>query len=302
MRKILILSCVLTFQTTYLAAQAPVKLTLDDGSSIRCQILAASIPFATPYGSLAVPVGDIVRIRFGAHATAAERKTMDAAAKTLGSGVHRERETAAKTLRGLGRSAVPTLRKAADGPDREAAKRATDMLAAILEADPREVLDYDTLTLRRFTVEGSVSAETLAFRSSVFGDFSVPLGKIDTLLILGRHDGTVAVDVTKDWTGTQMIFVPGDVVTITATGVVDLWPQTPGQYVATPKGYHAIGKGGQFNAGTLIGRIGGGPVFIIGEKATVTVREAGELHLSVVQSPWNNESSGAYSVTIRSGR
>ena len=91
-------------------AQTPVKLALTDGSSIRCTVLAQSLPVETEFGTLTVPLNAISRIRFGIHCTAGEKKLLDAAAKSLGSAIHKERDGAYKDLRSFGRIAIPHLR------------------------------------------------------------------------------------------------------------------------------------------------------------------------------------------------
>ncbi len=86
---------------------------------------------------------------------------------------------------------------------------------------------------------------------------------------------------------------------ITSQGTVDLWPQTPGQYVAQPRGYNTPGKGGAFLAGALVGRIGeSGRTFLIGERFETTPNDEGKLYLQVIPSPWNNGSTGTYRVRI----
>jgi hypothetical protein len=89
---------------------------------------------------------------------------------------------------------------------------------------------------------------------------------------------------------------------IHATGQVDLWPQTPGQYVASPKGFQTVGKGGQFQAAALIAKVGEhGKAFNVGEQYQGSAAEEGRLYLLIVPSPWNNASTGRYSVRIQTG-
>ena len=81
---------------------------------------------------------------------------------------------------------------------------------------------------------------------------------------------------------------------------VDLWPPTPGQYLAAPRGYDAPGKGGSYQAGALIGKVGDtGRTFLIGERYDGAVTEEGKLYLQIIGSPWNNASLGSYRVRIQ---
>jgi hypothetical protein len=86
---------------------------------------------------------------------------------------------------------------------------------------------------------------------------------------------------------------------LTGDGQVDLWPMGPGQYLASPKGFNTPGKGGHFQAGALVGRVGEtGKAFLIGERYEGTPGEEGKLYLQITPSPWNNASSGCYRVRI----
>jgi hypothetical protein len=70
--------------------------------------------------------------------------------------------------------------------------------------------------------------------------------------------------------------------------------------MAAPKGYNTAGKGGQFMAGALVGRIGdNGKAFFIGDRYDAAVTEEGKLFLLIIPSPWNNASTGQYRVRIQ---
>jgi hypothetical protein len=84
-------------------------------------------------------------------------------------------------------------------------------------------------------------------------------------------------------------------VNIRATGTIDHFPQTPGQYLTGPKGAPST-FGGLIGYGTLMGRINGGE-FVIGEGATTT--ETGTLEIRVAPPTWAVPlSEGFYEVTI----
>lgn len=285
-------------------AQHPVKLTLEDGSVIRASLVATSLPVELYGTTINIPLSDVVRVRFGVHPTQAEQASLSAATRSLGSVIHKEREIASRSLRDLGRLSIPSLRKASTGADMEVKKRAADLLQEISEADPREAHEFDLITLKRFSIEGAIKAETLAFKSATLGEFTVSLGKIESMVVMGNTNETIVVDAANEWVPTGIMFSGGEVVTFKATGVVDLWPTTPGQYTATPeRPYNTAGRGGQFLAGALVGRIGAnGPTFLIGAATTITMREVGELHLGIVGNPWNAKSAGQYSVTVKTGR
>jgi hypothetical protein len=116
----------------------------------------------------------------------------------------------------------------------------------------------------------------------------------------------VTVDAAKHgsqsekWLDTGTVVDPNLRLIIKSEGQVDLWPQGPGQYLATPKGYTTAGKGGTHMAGTLLGRITAtGKIFVIGDNYEATPEQEGNLFLHIVPSPWNNDSTGTYRVRIR---
>lgn len=110
-----------------------------------------------------------------------------------------------------------------------------------------------------------------------------------------RREGSAAL-----WCDTGIACDRAERLVITGEGQVDLWPQSPGQYLAGPKGYGVAGKEGQFMAGALIGKVGpNGKAFFIGERHSGIVNEKGNLFLQIVPSPWNNTSSGQYRVRVQ---
>src|SRR5207244_2352634 len=121
-------------------------------------------------------------------------------------------------------------------------------------------------------------------------------GKQDLIVDAAKYGSSL-----DQWCDTGIVVDVSQRLTITSEGQVDLWPQGPGQYVAAPKGYNTAGKGGQFMAGGLVGRIGetGKGVFI-GGRFEGAASEEGKLYLLIVPSPWNNASAGNYRVRIQS--
>ena len=112
--------------------------------------------------------------------------------------------------------------------------------------------------------------------------------------------GDVVLDATKygsdltQWLDTGIVVDPGMRLVISGDGQVDLWPQGPGQYVATPKGYNTAGKGGTFMAGSLVGRVGeNGRVFPIGDRYEGTPHNVGQhavmLLAEQLGQPWSTE-------------
>jgi len=159
-----------------------------------------------------------------------------------------------------------------------------------------------------FSLVGKVLSPTIKAQSPHFGEVSLKLCDLRAVLIRQQcNTGETLVDAAKygcepnQWFDTGVTLDPSMRLTMVVSGQVDLWPQTPGQYVAGPKGYNAVGKGGPFMAGSLIGRIGeNGKPFLVGERYETSVAEEGKLYLHIVPSPWNSPSVGSFHVRVHS--
>jgi hypothetical protein len=135
----------------------------------------------------------------------------------------------------------------------------------------------------------------------------------------GESEKQVVVDAARyggqqvQWLDTGVRVGPEAGLKVTATGQVDLWPQQPGQYLASPDGQGGGGAvpgrgrglvvvGGGDRGGALVGRIGeDGTPFLVGSRYTRTPRTEGKLYLHIAASPWGNPSAGEYRVTITTG-
>jgi hypothetical protein len=163
--------------------------------------------------------------------------------------------------------------------------------------------EEDVIVTREFTAIGRIQGGGLRAKSEVFGDVLLPLASLRTMHVHDKAEREFSVAADKfgeAWYDTK-IHVDGFVkLRIDADGQVDLWPMGPGQYMVSPKGFTTTGKGGDFMAGALVGRIGeSGRAFFVGERFDGGGSEEGSLFLRIVQSPWNNVSSGNYKIRVR---
>jgi hypothetical protein len=287
---------------------ARTEIRLADGSTVHAAFLQEHVDVQTRYGLLRVPAADIRRIEFGLHPPARLADQIAIALKLLGSDVHAERDRASAELREAGHFARPGLALAAKSPDPEVARRAAELLAGILERTSPELLAIgadDVVHTAGFPVVGRIANPTLQCRSPILGALSLKLAELRTLHV--RH-GPATVELQLDaakygsdvdqWLETTIAVDPGLNLSATAVGQVDLYPQTPGQYVAGPKGYNAVGRGGTFMSGSLVGRIGeNGKPFLIGERCEMRGAE-GKLYLHITPSQWNTAPGGAFVVRI----
>jgi hypothetical protein len=264
----------------------------------------------TKYGKLTVPIREIRRIDFGLHLPEGVGPQIEAAIKQMGSSTYKQREGAVKDLVDLGHLAYPYVQKAAGSSDLEVSERALYVVKRISEKTPPEHLRLkadDTLHTIEFPITGRIMSQQIRARSAHFGEMALKLCDLRSLNIRGAGgDYIVTVDAAKygsqseKWMDSGMT-VDGNLrLSIRSEGQVDLWPQGPGQYMAGPKGYTTAGKGGTYMAGALLGRVGpAGKIFVIGETFEGTPEQEGQLYLHIVPSPWNNDSTGAYRVRIR---
>jgi hypothetical protein len=288
----------------------PAEVRLHDGSLVRMTILQESVDIQTKYGKLTIPLRDIRRIEFGLHLPDGAEPQIQEAIKQMGSGVYKERDEAVKQLVAFGPMAYPQLQKATRSPDPEVVKRAVAVIKRIDDKIPPEQLRLkpeDSIQTAEFSITGRVLTPGIKVHSETFGEITLKLCQLRSLAQRGQAgDVEVNVDAAQFGTSTDIWMDSGVSVDsglkliIRSEGQVDLWPQGPGQYMTTPKGYSTAGKGGVYMAGTLLGKVGdSGKIFVIGESYEGVAQGEGRLFFHIVPSPWNNTSSGNYRVRVR---
>lgn len=293
-------------------ATAPVAdVHFRNGDKLRMSLLASHLNVNTSFGKLKVPWRSVVKIEFGLHVVAGDQERINLAARKLSSDVYKEREVGNSEFLRLGYLALPALRRIQkDNPDGEASLRAAGLVRSIGDLAPAALLnlpDYDEIRTSEFTIRGKIAEEALAVHSVHFGNVSLSLSGLQT--VTGRSalvSQEFVLDASKvgssldTWFDTGLLLSAKQRLVVTAEGQVDLWPQGPGQYMAAPKGYNTVGKGGQFLAGALIGKIGNtGKAFFLGDRLDNVFESEGNLYLQITPSPWNNVSAGSYAVKVR---
>jgi hypothetical protein len=285
------------------------EVRFGDGSLVRVMILQDTLDVMTKYGKLTIPIQEIRRIDFGLHLPPGVDAKIDSSIKQLGSAAFREREEAVKTLVYYGPMAFPYVQRASQSPELEVASRAAGVVKRIADKHPPELLslkEEDLIQTLEFQVVGRVMTETIKAQSSHFGDLSLKLSDLRNLFVRGPNtENEWIVDAAKhgsvpdQWMDTGLVVDASQRLILMCDGQVDLWPQGPGQYMTTAKGYTAAGKGGAFMAGALIAKIGAtGKPFLAGDRYEGAPSEEGKLYLHIVPSPWNNASAGTYRVRL----
>jgi hypothetical protein len=144
------------------------------------------------------------------------------------------------------------------------------------------------------------------------------------LLALGCGMGLTGPDPDKGlplgWADSTLVVAVGDRVSFSASRTIDMWPNCEDTKVA--EGYpdidchvvHHMGPDGTdlFPLGmgdypmpgakvmVLVARVGDGPAFLVGKKATVVMQQAGALRLTANDPDWRKEDDkGWYRVEVK---
>jgi hypothetical protein len=250
----------------------------------------------TAYGILKIPAQDIATVDMGYHLIDEEEGIVAQAIKDLGSAAFKKREEATRALIKLGPRPYRLVHKA-DTTDLEIKERLDRYLSS---TNPDSNKLSDVVTAKDLNVAGRILTKAIPVSSATLGHVNLPIAHLTRLT--NGIDVRTTVQADADWQeikGAKL--VKNTAFDFAAKGSIDLWPQQAGQYVTGPDGHaNTIGKGGVHKAGKLIGKIGAsGAVFEIGEKSSITATETGPLYLKIVESPWNNASSGQYEVRIK---
>ncbi|HEY2786913.1 MAG TPA: hypothetical protein VGJ05_18270 [Fimbriiglobus sp.] len=299
---------------------------LADDSTVRVVPLEPTLAVSTKYGKLTIPVADVRRIDFGFRFPEGVEAKVKQAVEDLGAPVFQVREDAQKALLGFAELAVPALKQAVNSSDKEVSTRAGVLLKQLKESLPNEkynLRDYDKIETAEFSFQGRVEATRLKVATQYFGETILKVADLRSVRGRGpggEADDTVPVDAARygrpndqTWLDTKIEVSAGRPLEVTATGKVDLWPQQAGGYVVTADGQPrqgtappivaANGQSFHFAPGTLIGRIGetGMPFAIGSNYKSARTGLNGKLYLKIAGSPWGNNSTGTYKVTVKAG-
>jgi hypothetical protein len=288
------------------ASGPPVEIRLADSSSVRMTFTQPTVEIMTKYGKLSIPVDEIRRVDFGfRYPEGAEEKINDLITQ-LGDGNYKKREAAMSELLAYRELAYPALKRAAKSSDAETAKRAGELVTKLEDKLPPEKLkfrDFDLVTSVDFTARGRIEAKTLQGHTPYFGDVKLQVAEVRSLRSVAfggeatlQIDASKHLDQTAAWLDTD-VELTGDVpVEIVASGQISLY--RGGGYECGPKGHQSYSNG-MHMAGALLGRIGtNGEVFLIGEKYNGTPKGSGKLYLRLAHSPWPQQATGSFKVTI----
>ncbi len=276
------------------------ELTFVDGSKMRMTVLQESFELATKFGKLTVPAAEIKKITLGAHTTKAVEDDVAQCLKDFGDNDFKVRDVAKKKLIRHGLAAYFPIQRATKSEDLEVVQRATEVInkfkddGAALPTQEDDIVQTDS-----FVVNGNLVARSIKCQSPFFGALDVQIKDLRTLTTPSGNTDVKVNANNADWQKSGIRCYAGRPLHISASGEIDLWPQTPGTYMSGPKGYTQVGKGGNFMAGALIVKLNAnGTMFALGERYDTVPSADGEIYFQVIGSPWNNPSMGIYRVSV----
>ena len=295
-----------------------------NGSKVRMVVQSDKLEIATLYGKLAVPVKDVRAIEFGLHFPDGMEAQIDQAAKNLGSSDYRTRETASKALIDLGPFSYPAVLEASRTKELEIANRAKEIAKKLQGKHPKKdlkIMVEDRVVTHNFTIVGRILTTSIKAKTEYFGEVDLNLTKMRTMRAMWGHslDVEFALDAGKyanqgQWYDTGYAVDGRTAITITAKGMIDVWPQQNGQFTSGPNGFRATPNGGnvmpalgrkvaavnqQQHCGLLLAKIGeDGEIFIVGERFDGIPEHEGKVYLHIGPSQWNVPCIGTYDVKV----
>jgi hypothetical protein len=297
-------------------SDAPVVLTLHNGSVLKPTVLLQAVEMDTKLGKLSIPAREVRNIDFGFRLSADDEAKVSQALRDLGNSRFAAREAATQTLTKMGRKAYPALVAARKGADLETTRRIETILKNIRARTPPDRLrtrKTDIVRTTDSTVAGHILAASFRMRYDLFGEVKVPLAEVrDLHSLLPGGDRIFLVDAAKygtmtTWLETDFEVQLGNRLEITATGELNLDPMNRinNQFCRNvkPDGTPQLVSGEGHQPGQLLGRIGtDGPIFLVGSHYNGFPNRDGKLYLRIVTIWHANtiQAEGTYRVKVTS--
>jgi hypothetical protein len=272
-----------------IAAKRPdsAHFTLRDGTQIVGKLEIKNVEVLTVYGTLTVPLDDVVKIRVGKKSDRELKTKIDKCITDLGSKDFAARDAATVELGKLGRMAYTELRKASFSDDPEVKERANKLIEEIgvLDEDADVPCEDDEVVTPTFTIVGAVKFDSLSIATK-FGPLKVAKKDLAVMSLAEPQKVSRAVSVPAKSTAGRMLATGvrvkrGDRLIINASGTVSYRNYGGTQF--TPEGSSNYGAWNEnFQIGSLLGRINaGGQLFKVGERYNDKIEQDGELFLGI---------------------
>jgi len=301
---------------------ASIRLHMQDGSILGGNLLAKEVVVATEFGTLKIPVENILSFTPGLASRTDLKERLDGLFEQLGDEDAARRDAAFKQLlkEGLAiRDQLDRFRKDSNAQRAEQIKKLEEELDKLeteidlsgdSEGGVRVYRQEDRIVTTDFTVLGKIGADSFELVNK-FGTLKVNLADISR----AQRDGSGPEEFRKslsvagqnlaplNYKKTQIRVQRGDRVTISATGTVVMSPWGS-NVLSTPDGSPNWGwyRQGSIPTGALCARIGsGGTEFKVGAKNTFTAKSSGRLEFGVAMNPSyvGNAFPGEYRLKVK---
>lgn len=245
-----------------------VEIKLQDGSLFRGEIKdIENLVLKTAYGSLTVPVADLLRIDRGERLADKDLKEIAETIKDLDNDEFAKRSAAQYKLETFPVAAYETVKAARESASPESKNRIDGILKKLAaKSQGKRVQTEDSVRTVRFEATGVLQFDTVKIKSRL-GDLAVKLEDIQTVRWLNRGETkNLLLEPTAamgEWVDTGIDSTPGDRVAVLVTGTINPFNNQD----INPLGSSNWGNnnGNQFMMGAVIGKLGGaGEPFLIG--------------------------------------
>lgn len=284
-------------------ANRAIRLHLMEGSVVSGKLSIDSIRVETPFGTLDIPVANIVTLTPGLDSHPEERKRIGRLIQLLGSNVASERDAAQRTLTEMGAAIQSELAAHLNDGDMERHVRLQKILAELEEANSDDDADpltsrpwvaQDTVETNLFTVVGRVSPQTFSVQTQ-FGPLNVAISDIRR----GEREPDLKPEIRKTLSVSGQNLVQlgmlssgirvtrGDKISVSADGKLTMSPWGNNAF-STPEGSEQFQwyLPNQIAGGALVARIGsGGKIFKIGSKQSLNAPSSGMLQFGIAMNP-----------------
>ncbi len=282
-----------------------VEVHLRDGSMLLGEISGVdALSLKTPYGTLNFPLNHVLRVRAGFRLAKQDETDILALIKDLDSDEFNVRGQAQKRLEERGAAAASVLRDVKGKVSAEARSRIDAILKRIGDNNPKLVLD-DSIKSDEFEATGTLQFETVTVKSHI-GDVKVKLEDLDSIRFLANgSDKSLTLDASTgmdDWFDTGVDSTPGEKISVTCTGTVNLF----GNLQTGPEGTTNWGNR-PFLTGAVVGKLGDtGKPFLIGATKQWATPNKLRLYVKIfcAENTANNntnQSTGEFKVRVATG-
>lgn len=280
--------------------------TLRDGTLIVGKLEIKNVEVVTVYGTLTVPLDDVVKIRVGKKSDRELKTKIDKFIADLASKDFAARDAATVELAKLGRMAYTELRKASFSDDQEVKERANKLIDEMGAVDDEAEVpcEDDEVVTPTFTIVGAVKFETLSIATK-FGPLKVVKKDLAVMSLAEPQKISRTVAVPARSTAGRMLATGvrvkrGDRLIINASGNVSYRNYGGTQF--SPEGSSNYGAWNEnFQIGALLGRINAtGPMFKVGERYNEKIETDGELMLGIAtHDSGSNYGNGEFKARIQ---